>query len=99
MLTITPTAADAIKALVSSSPVPEGGLKISTKPTGDTRSTLELSLVDGPADSDSVVEEQGSRVFLEDTVAPLLDSKVLDAQIEEPGQVRFSLRDQRAEPV
>jgi iron-sulfur cluster assembly protein len=101
VLTITPTAADAIKALVSSSPVPddEGGLKISTKPTGDTRSALELSLVDAPADTDSVVEEQGSRVFLEDSVAPLLDSKVLDAQVEEPGQIRFSLRDQGAEPV
>jgi iron-sulfur cluster assembly protein len=100
VLTITPTAADAIKALVSSSPVPDdGGLKISTKPTGDTSSALELSLAEAPADTDSVVEEQGSRVFLEDSVAPLLDSKVLDAQVEEPGQVRFSLRDQGAEPV
>jgi iron-sulfur cluster assembly protein len=88
-------AADAIKALVSSSPVPEGGLKISARPTDDTRSALKLSVVQGPAATDSVVEERGSRVFVEDTAAPYLEGKVLDAQFENAGQIRFSLRDQR----
>lgn len=93
VLTITPIAADAIKAIVSSSPVPEGGLKIATNPVSDTKSGFELSIVEGPADTDSVVEEQGSRVFVEDAAAPYLDGKVLDAQIE-AGKVRFSLQKQ-----
>jgi iron-sulfur cluster assembly protein len=93
VLTITPMAADAIKAILSSSPVPEGGLRIATRPASDTRSAFELSLVEGPADTDSVVEEQGSRVFVEDAAAPYLDGKVLDAQIE-AGKVRFSLQKQ-----
>jgi iron-sulfur cluster assembly protein len=96
VLTITPTAADAINAIVSSSPVPGGGLKISGGPQGDTQGAFQLSVVDGPTETDSVVEEQGSRVFLEDSVAPYLDDAVLDAQVES-GQVRFSLREQPQE--
>ena len=94
VLTITPMAADAIKAILSSSPVPEGGLKIATRPVSDRKSAFELSVVEGPADTDSVVEEHGSRVFVEDTAAPYLDGKVLDAQIE-TGEVRFRLLDQK----
>jgi Fe-S cluster assembly iron-binding protein IscA len=93
VLTITPMAADAIKAILSSSPVPEGGLKIATRPVSDTESAFELSVVEAPADTDSVVEEQGSRVFVEDAAAPYLDGKVLDAEVE-AGQVRFRLQDQ-----
>ncbi len=97
MLTITPSAATAINAIVSSSPVPEGGLKISGAPQNDSQVAFQLSVVDGPTESDAVVEEQGSRVFVEETAAPFLDDAVLDAQVEE-GQVRFSLRESPPQP-
>jgi Fe-S cluster assembly iron-binding protein IscA len=97
MLTITPSAATAISAIVSSSPVPEGGLKISGGPQNDSEVAFQLSVVDGPGESDAVVEEQGSRVFVEETAAPFLDDAVLDAQVEE-GQVRFSLRESPPQP-
>jgi iron-sulfur cluster assembly protein len=92
VLTITPTAADAINAIVSSSPVPDGGLKISAEPPGDNSAGFQLSVVEAPAETDTVVEEQGSRVFVEETAAPQLDGAILDAQVE-AGQVRFSLQE------
>ncbi|HZD72270.1 MAG TPA: HesB/YadR/YfhF-family protein [Actinomycetes bacterium] len=93
MLTITTEAAEVIQAIVASSPVPEGGVKISAKPLSDTESRLELSIVEGPTETDSVVEESGTRVFLENGVSDYLDDKVLNAQMEE-GQVRFTIEEQ-----
>ena len=98
MLTVTPTAAYAIRSIVSSSPVPQGGLKISSKPTTETESVLELSIVEGPTSSDSVVDAEGSRVFVEESAVSYLDDKVLDAEVES-GQVRFSLREQGSEAM
>jgi len=97
MLTVTPMAASAINAIVSSSPVPEGGLKISGGPTDDSQGTFQLSIAHAPDDTDSVVEEQGSRVFVEETAAPFLEDAVLDAQVDQ-GQVRFSLREAPDQP-
>jgi iron-sulfur cluster assembly protein len=97
VLTITPAAATAINAIVSSSPVPEGGLKISGAPQNDSQVAFQLAVVDGPTEGDAVVEEQGSRVFVEETAAPFLDEAVLDAKVEE-GQVRFSLRESPTQP-
>jgi iron-sulfur cluster assembly protein len=94
MLTITSEAAQVIGAIVASSPIPEGGVKISAKPVTDTESRLELSIVEGPTETDSVIEEEGTRLFLEDAVSEYLDDKVLDAQMEEGGQVRFTIQDQ-----
>lgn len=96
VLTITSEAAQVIHAIVASSPIPEGGVKISAKPVNDSESRLELSIVEGPTETDNVIEEEGTRVFLEDNVSDYLDDKVLDAQVEE-GQVRFTIEEQGAE--
>jgi len=93
VLTITTEAAQAINAIVVSSPIPQGGLKISAKPMSDSESTLELSVVEGPTTSDSVIEEQGTKVFVEEAVSGYLEDKVLDAQVEDE-QIRFTLQDQ-----
>jgi len=93
VLTITPAAAEAIKAIVSSSPVPDGGLKITTTPVSDGSAALELSVAGAPTATDRVVEEEGSRVFVEELAAGELDDKVLDAQVEQD-TVRFSLHQQ-----
>ncbi len=93
VLTITSEAAEVIHAIVASSPIPDGGVKISAKPVNDSESRLELSIVEGPTETDSVVEESGTKLFLEDGVTDYLDDKVLDAQMEE-GQVRFTIQEQ-----
>jgi iron-sulfur cluster assembly protein len=93
VLTITTEAAQAINAIVGSSPMPEGGLKITAKPVTDSESTLELSVVESPADTDRVIEDQGTRVFLEQLASDYLDDKVLDAEVEWE-QIRFTLQDQ-----
>ena len=98
MLTITQEAAQAINAIVGSSPMPQGGLKISAKPVSDSESTLELSVVESPAESDQVIEEQGSRVFLEQLASDYLEDKVLDAQVEGE-QIRFTLQEQGPGPA
>ena len=94
VLTITTEAAEVIQAIVASSPIPEGGVKISAKPLNASESKLELSIVEGPTATDSVIEESGTRVFLEGGVSDYLDDKVLDAHMEE-GQVRFTIEEQR----
>lgn len=97
MLTITTEAAQAINAIVESSPMPQGGLKITAKPVSDTESTLELSVVEAPAESDRVIEDQGTRVFLEELASDYLEDKVLDAEVEGE-QIRFTLQDQTQSP-
>ena len=94
MLTITETAADAINSIITSSPLPEGaGMRISAKPVDESHASLELSLTEGPAERDQVIEEAGAQVFLEPEVALLLDDKVLDA-VQETEGFRFSVGEQ-----
>lgn len=84
MLTLTPTAESAIRALIATSPVgDEGGLRISADPGSDGRPGFRLALVEGPEPLDSVVEDVAVPVYLEQEAAPLLDDGVLDATVEE----------------
>lgn len=66
MLTITDTAAEAIKGIVASPQVPEGaGLRIATRPESPAEGAFEVSVAPVPAEEDQVVEESGAQVFLE----------------------------------
>jgi iron-sulfur cluster assembly protein len=94
MLTITDTAAEAIKGIVASPQVPEGaGLRIATRPESPAEGAFEVSVAPVPAEDDQVVEESGAQVFLEPHAAEALDGKVLDAEIE-GGEVRFAVGEQ-----
>jgi iron-sulfur cluster assembly protein len=99
VLALTPTAADAIHGILDAPGMPDSaGVRIAPHVVTDngadaTGATLEIALVQGPADTDEVVDEQGARVFLDEAVAPLLDNKVLDASIEQE-RVSFILGDQ-----
>jgi iron-sulfur cluster assembly protein len=94
MLTITDTAAEAIKGIVASPQVPEGaGLRIATRPETPAEGPFEVSVAPVPAEEDQVVEESGAQVFLEPHAAEALDDKVLDAEIE-GGEVRFAIGQQ-----
>ncbi len=96
MLTITDTAAEAIRGIVAAPELPEGaGLRIATAAGSGDAGTLEVSVAETPAETDQVVSEAGARVFVEADAVPLLDDKRLDAQIEGT-RVGFMLSDQDA---
>jgi iron-sulfur cluster assembly protein len=96
VLTFTHEAAEAIDAVVqSASDAPDGaGLRIARGIAPDGQEGLQLSVTDGPAPDDAVVEAEGTPVFLESEAAAMLDDKVLDATVE-GDRVGFMLRDQR----
>ena len=96
MLTITDTAAEAIRGIVAAPELPEGaGLRIATAAGAGDAGTLEVSVAETPAENDQVVSEAGARVFVEADAVPLLDDKLLDAQIEGT-RVGFMLSEQDA---
>jgi Fe-S cluster assembly iron-binding protein IscA len=88
MLTLTSQAAQAINALLADQP--GAGLRISQVVDGDQRQ-LGLTVSATPAPDDQVIEQDGSHVFVDNQVAPLLEGKTLDAQINAERQVAFTL--------
>ena len=81
MLTLTNDATTAIRDLISSAPLPEGGgLRIATTHHEDGRSGLALALVEQPGDADQVLEADEARVFLDPSAAAALEDKTLDVQ-------------------
>jgi len=100
VLTLTPTAAEAVRRLVDSAPTETAeGLRIAPSHATPDGTSLEISIVEGPEIDDQEVMESGAHVFLEPEVAQFMEDKVLDAEVEETG-VRFSIRDQDAfDPV
>ena len=86
MLTLSPSAAEAVDSLLHSQQAPEdAGLRIRT--AGDS---LTMELAPEPAPGDQVIEEGGARVFVDATAAPMLDNVELDARVE-GDQVAFGL--------
>ncbi|MEJ1155176.1 MULTISPECIES: Fe-S cluster assembly protein HesB [Microbacterium] len=89
MLTLTPTAAEAVKNIVSRVPqIDDGGVRI--RDTGG-ESGFELSVTPTPETEDTVVVTDGARVFLDSKAAVALDDRVLDAELAGDGSVRFAL--------
>lgn len=92
MLTMTPTAAEAVKQIVARVPQAEdGGVRI--RDTG-TDTGFELSVAPDPEPQDTIVVTDGARVFLDESAAHVLDDRVLDAELANDGSVRFALGNQ-----
>jgi len=94
MLTVTPTAEEAVRRIVASAPVDDdtGGLRISPgEPTPDGV-PLELTIVDVPDDGDQDAGAPDAHVYVDPAAAEALDDKMLDAQLE-GDQVGFALLD------
>lgn len=89
MLTLTHTAAEAVKQIIARVPQAEdGGVRI--RDTG-TPSGFELSVAPDPEPRDTIVVTDGARVFLDETTAVVLEDRVLDAELAQDGSVRFAL--------
>ena len=94
MLTLTESAKEMVRDMVSADEVPEGsGLRISAAHDEDGGPALSLELASEPAAGDQVLDEDGTRVFLEPEAASLLDDKILDAERHDD-HFHFRLDDQ-----
>lgn len=93
MLTLTENASTVVKSLASRGGTSDGGgLRISSSAPESREYAVEVA--PAPADADTVIESEGARVFLEPNAAESLDDKVLDADVNEQGNVRFSIASQ-----
>jgi Fe-S cluster assembly iron-binding protein IscA len=93
VLTLTDGAASVIRTLTSQPELPaETGLRITAR--DEEMATFQLAVTEGPVAGDQVIEAEGARVFLEPTAATALDDKALDAQVNDEGDVAFSVADQ-----
>lgn len=98
MLTMTPTAAQAIRQIAAGSGLePDPGLRISPGPPTPEGTPLQLGLAGQPEPTDQTVESDGARIYVEGPVADVLDHKVLDAAVD-GDQVRFALYDAEQRP-
>jgi Fe-S cluster assembly iron-binding protein IscA len=87
MLTLAPSAVEAVDALLHDPQVPDdAGLRISA--TDDAQ--LTVGIVTAPAPGDQVIEDQGARVFVDPGAAPLVDDAELEAH-SQGNQIAFAL--------
>ncbi len=96
MLTLTPNATSVIRSLLDGSGLPrDGGIRIAS--TADGMQSFTVSTAPSPQAGDKVVENSGARVFLENQAADMLVDTVLDADVDEAGNVQFLLSASREE--
>ena len=90
MLTLTENATLIAKSLADQPDTPDTtALRIAS--AGQSDSSFAVSTATQPEPDDEVVEQNGATVYLEPAAAALLDDKVLDAGVDEAGNVQFSL--------
>ncbi|HEX7161807.1 MAG TPA: Fe-S cluster assembly protein HesB [Trebonia sp.] len=97
MLVLTEAAAEVVKSVTDTPQAPDGtGLRITQSDTEPgTAGALQLAAAATPGAGDQIVETAGARVFLDQQAALYLDDKVLDAEVDTEGKVRFTLGMQR----
>lgn len=95
MLALTDAAVGVIHGLTTQPGLPEGtGLRITPKPEDGAGPAYALSLSQTPDADDEVILAAESRVYLEHGVAQQLQDKVLDAKIDEQGEIAFLISQQ-----
>ncbi len=88
MLTLTENACTIVRQFTESpETADEAGLRIAATPD----SQLAVTATDAPLAGDQKVEQDGAIVYLDPEAAVQLDDKVLDAGIDEGGNVQFGL--------
>ncbi|HJU46743.1 MAG TPA: hypothetical protein VJ689_01315 [Gaiellaceae bacterium] len=93
-LTLTETAIDAVRGLIAAQDAPQtSGVRIVAEEVEDGRYEFMLRVTSRPAEGDTVIEEDGARVFLGGAAAELLEDKTLDARLDEGENPGFVLAD------
>ena len=96
MLVLTEAAAEVVKSVTETPQAPDGtGLRITQSAPEPGGTGLELAAAAEPGAGDQILETGGARVFLDERAAAYLDDKVLDAEVDTQGKVRFTLGVQR----
>lgn len=92
MLTLTENASTVVKTIATQQlGAAEGGLRISSH---DGDGSFAIAAVPDGEPGDQVVENDGAKVFVDENATPALNDKVLDAQIDDQGNVQFQLGQQ-----
>ena|ERR687886_720357 len=94
MLTLTPSAEEAVRQIVAHAPIDDdtGGLRIAPGEPTPEGVPLEISIVDVPEPEDQDAGAADAHVYVDPRAAEALDDKLLDAQLEEDS-VGFALLD------
>lgn len=91
MLTLTDNARTIVKEI--SNQIPDAsGLRITSENTDQPSFEVEPAAAAEPGDE--VVEQDGATLYLDATATQQLDDKVLDAGIDETGNIQFGLLQQ-----
>jgi iron-sulfur cluster assembly protein len=93
MLTLTENASTIVKEIASQNGGDGTGLRIA--PDSD-QDGFGITTADSPEPGDQVVEQGGATVYLESQVAEVLSDKILDAGVDQTGNVQFALGQQQA---
>ncbi|MGF1606323.1 MAG: HesB/IscA family protein [Rhodothalassiaceae bacterium] len=80
LMTVTPKAAERIKALMAKREEPVAGLKLGTRVAGCSGFMYELDFVADAKADDAVVEVDGVRLFIESGSVPYLQGVEMDWQ-------------------
>jgi iron-sulfur cluster assembly protein len=92
MLTLTENASTIVKEITSQIGGEGSGLRIATD--SDPEASFAITATDHPEHGDQVVEQAGATVYLESQAADVLSDKLLDAGVDEAGNVQFALSQQ-----
>ncbi len=89
MLTLTENASTIVREITTQPGLPEtAGLRITSD--GD-QSSFAIAAADSGEPADQVVEQAGATLYLDENAAEVLDDKILDAAVDDSGQVEFAL--------
>ena len=91
MLTLTENASTIVKEITALQPGEVSALRISSD---DPAQGLMVTATDEPAEGDQTVESNGATVYLDAPASIQLEDQVLDASVDEAGQVQFALAPQ-----
>jgi iron-sulfur cluster assembly protein len=90
VLTLTENASTIVKTLVDQNlPTQDAGLRFSQ--LDGQESALTVATAEQAEPGDAVVEQNGAKVFLDETAAVALGDQVLDAEVDESGAVQFNI--------
>ena len=95
MLTLTENASTIVRDITSQiqpTEAADAGLRITTDDTPEP--AFAISAAEGPQPGDAKVEQDGATVYLDGQSAEQLDDKVLDASLDQSGNVQFALGEQ-----
>jgi iron-sulfur cluster assembly protein len=92
MLALTPEAIEIVNAITTGPLQPAGaGMRIALHEEAEQDEGFDLQLVPHPEEGDEVLVETGVRVYVQHEAALRLADKVLDAEMNEQGEVLFTL--------